>query len=107
MMLSKIFILFIGEIFCFPNEPSQKIVWKEVHEAALNELRNGISVFHFPDRQPISKPQRLSTIKHQKSNSKQSIYRQVFNAARYEQIDTVLKTNKLFNMYRKMFEQEW
>ena len=115
MMLSKLFILFIGEILCFPNALSQKFSLKEVHEASRNELQNDIPVFHFPERQPISnsisKPQRLQTIKHQKSNSQQPIHnRKVFHAAgydSYEPIDTVLATNKFFNMYRQMFEQEW
>ena len=110
-MLSKLFILFIGEIFCFPNALSQKFSLKEVHQAVLNELQNDIPVFHFPKRQPAPKPQRLSTIKHQKSNSKQPMHnRKVFHAAgydSYEPIDTVLATNEFFNMYQQMFEQEW
>ena len=131
MILSKLLILFIGEILCFPYVFARTFSLQEVHEDVLNELQKEIPVSHFPKRKPISKPQRRSTqgvwipglaevisaIKNQKSINQQSTEnRQTFNTAGYEplgklnspnNINIVFNLNEFLDLYEQMFQDEW
>ena len=117
MILSKLLILFIGEILCFPYVFARTFSLQEVHEDVLNELQNEIPVTHFPKRKPMSKPQRRSIIKNQISSNQQSIEnRQTFNTAGYEplgklnsrnNINIVLKLDEFLDLYEQMFQDEW
>ena len=109
MILSKLLILFIGEILCFPYVFAKTFSLQEVHEAVLNELQKETLVSHFPQQKPISKPQRRSVFQNQKSSNQQSIEnRQMFNAAGYEPINIVLKLDGFLDfLFEQMIQDEW